>query len=53
MKFPMLEEQIEIRLRLNNMEELFAEPTANPFDPDSRYLKRMSPLTQNPSSIAP
>jgi hypothetical protein len=32
------EEQIEIRLRLNNMEELFTEPTANPFDPDSRYL---------------
>jgi hypothetical protein len=31
-------EHIEIQLSLNNKEELFAEPTADPFDPDSRYL---------------
>ena len=30
-------EPFEIRLRLNNTGELFSEPTADPFDPDSRY----------------
>lgn len=31
-------EQNEIQLTLNNSAELFAEPSADPFDPDSRYL---------------
>jgi hypothetical protein len=30
--------QNEITLKLNSMEELFAEPAADPFDPQSRYL---------------
>ena len=31
-------ESIEIELSLKNLDELFAEPAADPFDPQSRYL---------------
>ena len=31
-------EQIDILLTLNTIAELFAEPTADPFDPNSRYV---------------
>jgi len=31
-------EQIEIQLTLNDIEDLFAEPAADPFDPASRYI---------------
>jgi hypothetical protein len=37
-------EPFEIRLRLNNTAELFSEPTADPFDPDSRYLSGIDEL---------
>ena len=32
-----MSEQNEIKLKLNSIEEFFGEPTADPFDPDSRY----------------
>lgn len=34
----MAEEEIKTELKLNSVEELFAEPVADPFDPDSRYI---------------
>ncbi len=34
----MSNELIEIQLSLNEVEEFFAEPDADPFNPDSRYL---------------
>lgn len=34
----MSETRIEIELSLNTMEAFFAEPDADPFDPDSRYI---------------
>jgi hypothetical protein len=33
----MTDERNEIEIRLNTIEELFAEPAADPFDPQSRY----------------
>ena len=33
-----------IKVRLNAIEELFAEPEADPFDPDSRYRTGMEEL---------
>jgi hypothetical protein len=34
----MSDAQIEIQLTLNHLDEFFAEPDADPFDPDSRYI---------------
>ena len=34
----MSETKIEIQLSLNTMEAFFAEPNADPFDPESRYI---------------
>ena len=43
-RFSLTVEPIEIQLSLNSKEELFAEPDANPFDPDSRYLSGIDEL---------
>jgi hypothetical protein len=40
----MAEDRNEIEITLNSIEELFAEPTADPFDPDSRYLSGIDEL---------
>lgn len=36
----------EIRVRLNKIEELFAEPESDPFDPDSRYRSGLDELLE-------
>ena len=40
-----MSEQIEIHLSLKNIEELFSEPAADPFDKDSRYLSGIDEIT--------
>ncbi len=40
-----MSEQNEITLKLNNMEQFFAEPAADPFDPDSRYWSGIDEVT--------
>lgn len=36
----------EIKVRLNGIEELFSEPEADPFDPDSRYWTGLEELLE-------
>jgi hypothetical protein len=37
-------ESQEVRIELNTIEELFAEPAADPFDPESRYVSGIDDL---------
>lgn len=38
----------EIEIRLNTIEELFGEPAADPFDPQSRYQSGIDEIAQQP-----
>jgi hypothetical protein len=56
-----IEESQEVRTELNTIDELFAEPAADPFDPQSRYVSGIdelvhqlihSPRSQEPLRVA-
>lgn len=40
-----MSEQNEVTLKLSSMEEFFAEPAADPFDPNSRYWSGIDEIT--------